>query len=129
LRNVQFSNIFKHHIDIDVKASQSADQFLVPLHDHPYLGSYTPVYELCFTQSKQIPDHSTYTLTSERKKEKTKISTAYVTKKKDGTNVDDERATSSCSLEKAEDRSTFHQLGKKNLLDCIFTWRITNFEA
>lgn len=37
-------------------------------------------------------------------------------KKKDGTNVDDERATSFCSLEKAEDRSTFHQLGKKILL-------------
>jgi hypothetical protein len=50
-------------------------------------------------------------------------------KKKDGTNVDDERATSFCSLEKAEDRSTFHRLGKKNLLECLFSWRITNFEA
>ena len=43
LRCILFSDVFKDHVDIDIKAPKSANELLVSLHYHPYLRPYAPI--------------------------------------------------------------------------------------
>ena len=51
-KGILFSDVFEDHVDIDIEAPKSTNEFLVSLHYHPYLRPYAPVNEL-WTQKRE----------------------------------------------------------------------------
>ena len=44
--DILLGDVLQHHIDVDIKAAEGANELLVPLHDHPDLGPDAPVDQL-----------------------------------------------------------------------------------
>lgn len=46
-KDLLFSNIFKNHVNINIKSSKCTNKFLITLHYYPYLGTNATINQLC----------------------------------------------------------------------------------